>query len=97
MSGLWAAAEGANFELRGFSDEAVLFDPRDGSTHYLTAAGAAILELLAAGACDTGDLVARLESHFQVSSGDVERRHIEVMLRQLSALRLVTCRSDCRV
>jgi PqqD family protein of HPr-rel-A system len=94
VSPLWAAPAATDFELRKFSDEAVLFDPRDGSTHYLSAVGAAILQMLTTTDCDTDELMARLESHFQVVLADVERRQIGVMLQQLCALGLVTCRSD---
>jgi len=72
----------------------VLFDRRDGTTHFLSAFGVAILEVLAAGECDTNDLLARLESRFDVALEDEERRQINVMLNQLNAMGLVTCRSD---
>ncbi|MFU8817749.1 MAG: HPr-rel-A system PqqD family peptide chaperone [Pseudomonadales bacterium] len=93
MTEIWSAPAFPSFELWALGDEAVLFDSRDGRTHYLSPAGAAILAIVGHEALDTCALLSRLETEFAVRFEQEERARLGVALDQLVALELISCSS----
>lgn len=88
---IWSTPS-AHFEVREFGNEAVLFDARDGRTHYLSPGAVAILRVLTRGdhPYPTEALLEGIEREFQVPLGDDERERLSLMLNQLSALGIVS-------
>ena len=91
MTEIWSAPSFRSFDLREFENEAVLFDARDGRTHYLSPAGAAIVAILARQALDAPSLLTHLEEEFGVQFDAAERIRILAAVKQLTALGLISC------
>jgi PqqD family protein of HPr-rel-A system len=80
--------------LRDFDDGAVLFDHRDGQTHYVNPIVSTLLKHLLGANPDTEQLIAHLENRFEATFNDEERAEVLRMLNQLQALNLIRCKQE---
>jgi PqqD family protein of HPr-rel-A system len=82
----WQVAHSARFELRHFGDESVLYDPRSGLTHFLSAVAVEALELLREGPFSSEELTQQLVERCAVDSIERFAEELESLLHQLARL-----------
>lgn len=91
------AAQPEQFLIHEFDDGAMLFDRRDGQTHFVNPVAVATLNVLSHAPLPVDDLVAQLENRFAAELAPEERVQVHRMLAQLRALKLVRCSSDSTI
>jgi len=87
----WRSPGSARLLKRSFGDEAVVFDRRDGRTHYLSPIASKVLDALGRGPLDLDSLTAQLERSLDIHFEPDDRDHIRRILDQLVVLDLLTC------
>lgn len=85
----WRVQPGVTFEWRHYGDESVLFDPRSGLTHFLSAVAVEAIDLLTEAPLSTPQLTAALLQRCEVGDEDEFQRALDQMLWQLRELDLV--------
>jgi PqqD family protein of HPr-rel-A system len=94
IPGAWRATPGPIFEWRHYGDESVLFDPRSGLTHFLSAVAADAIELLKHADLTTAQLNTALLERCDVVDADAFARQLDLLLQQLGDLELIQSVSD---
>jgi len=85
----WRIPLDGEFQLRRFGEEAVLFDGRDGRTHYLSPVGTLILGALGAAWRTTDVIIRDMEVRLGIQFDATERERVEVAIQQLASLGIV--------
>ena len=89
IPGAWRATSGPIFEWRHYGDESVLFDPRSGLTHFLSAVAADAIDLLEHADLTTAALNKALLERCEVVDSDAFARQLDLLLQQLRDLDLI--------
>lgn len=89
----WSLVAADAIHIRRFGEEAVLFDRRDGRTHYLSPIANAILTTLEDKEPTSAEIVQSLETTFDVQIEATDLTRISAMLTQLTELHFVSCSS----
>jgi len=86
---VWRVAPSAEFRWRHWDDESVLYDPRSGQTHLLTALAADVLLALEEAAGDAPELAAMVARQRQLDPAPELTGDIAALLQQLDDLGLI--------
>jgi len=93
VPGTWHLQDFERFEIKRFDEEAVVFDRRDGRTHYLSPVALVIFSALGVSEHSQEDLFELIQHALGVVLASRERSHVRTILDQLRALDIVAC--DC--
>ncbi|MGD8416802.1 MAG: HPr-rel-A system PqqD family peptide chaperone [Pseudomonadales bacterium] len=83
--------------LRDFDDGTVLFDCRDGQTHYVNPVASVVLKRLLETEMGADDLFAYVERQFAAPLHPEDRTQVLRILSQLEALKLIRCKQESAI
>lgn len=87
--GAWRVPPGVTFEWRHYGDESVLFDPRSGLTHFVSAVAVETLTLLHDTTLSSPQLTTELLRRCDVADPEAFAQAVDRMLWQLRDLDLL--------